>query len=264
MPAMLPGTGSWALVSSLGTHPFPPIYERLQTHGFTPFSLLASRFSLLASRFSLTRGTLAALTLLGIAALPQAAHAQTPAFTPPAGPITADLSAIITVGYTFTVGASAISVTDLGYFDVDLDGLTSSHVVSIWNGAGTQLGTGTVPAGVAGTLTGDYRYVSLGGSPIALSANTTYTIGATTTATGDETPIFVSVGAVAAASGVSLGAARATSGANTFATTDAFGAGHYMTPNFKFILGSTSAPEPGTLALLALGIVGGVVAKRRK
>ena len=162
------------------------------------------------------------------------------------------------------MGASAISVTDLGYYDLGLDGLAASHVVSIWNGAGTQLGTGTVPAGVAGTLTGDYRYVSLGGSPIALSANTTYTIGATMTASGDPTPTFVSAGAVAAASEVSLGAARGILGANTFPTTDQFSSGHYMTPNFKFILGSASAPEPGTLALFALGIVGGVVARRRK
>ena len=162
------------------------------------------------------------------------------------------------------MGASAISVTDLGFYDFGLDGLTTSHVVSIWNGAGTQLGTGTVPAGVAGTLTGDYRYVSLGGSPIALSANTTYTIGATMDNASDVSPITVSAGAVTAASGVSLGAARGISGANTFPTTDAFGVGHYMTPNFKFILGSASAPEPGTLALLALGIVGGVVARRRK
>jgi hypothetical protein len=34
--------------------------------------------------------------------------------------------------------------------------------------------------------------------------------------------------------------------------------------SFQLLSGSSSAPEPGTLALLALGIVGGVVARCRK
>ncbi|WP_309712591.1 DUF4082 domain-containing protein [Armatimonas sp.] len=211
---------------------------------------------------------LVALTLLsGTALTTTTAHAQTTAFTIPSNPALRGVTGF-TVGYTFTVGASAISVTDLGFWDQDQDGLFLSHPITIWNGSGTSLGTATVPSGTGATLDNAYRYVSLGGSPIALAAGQTYTIGAFFPNPGfpnpsDNSPDSISGGSITAASGIALGAARFNP-FNAFPTGDIVGTGQYMAPNFKFTAsGGGAAPEPGTLALLALGGVA-VLAKRRR
>ena len=160
---------------------------------------------------------------LGTVSFAQVAQAQTAAFTPPASPTTSGSNGV-TMGYTFTVGASPISVTDLGFYDAGLNGLVSSHIISIWDGGGTKLGTATVASGTTAPLTGDYRYVSLGAGSITLSANTIYTIGAAFPfATPEQGPIQISAGTVTASSGVTLGAPRYTFGEDVFTTTDATG-----------------------------------------
>ena len=119
-----------------------------------------------------------------------------------------------------------------------------------------------MPSGVAGTLTGEYRYTSI--TPVTLTANTTYTIGAYYLNNPDAYAGSVLSGNITTASGVAYGAARGIPG-NAFPTTDAEGIPNYVNANFKFtVLSGGSAPEPGTLALLALGMVGGIVARRRK
>ncbi len=82
----------------------------------------------------------------------------------------------ITYGTEFMVGATDLIVTSLGAFDKDLDGLGLATKVTIYNTAGVVVASATVPAGLAGSLDGDFRYASLGSS-VTLSANTNYRLG---------------------------------------------------------------------------------------
>ncbi len=263
MPAIPASTGSWASVSSLRTHAFPPIYERLQTHDFTPFSLLASRFSLLASRFSLTRGTLAALALLSLAALAPTAQAQSPAVTGfTTGGLFSTFSAgVDTIGWRFQA-VNALSVSSLGYWDqTPGTDLASSHQVGLWTDAGALLGSVTVQ--VNSGLVGSFRYEPLG-APISLTAGDFYRVGAVdVNADGDLYTSSVT-SLTTDPNIVFTGSARNATTGLTFPDIHTPGGQGRFGPNLLVSAASSSAPEPGTLALLALGIVGGVVARRRK
>jgi hypothetical protein len=82
-----------------------------------------------------------------------------------------------TVGAEFTVGSVDIIVTDLGVYDDFKNGLAFAHDVGIWNlSSATPIASATVPSGTTGFLSGTYRFVEI--SPLTLSANTTYRIGA--------------------------------------------------------------------------------------
>jgi len=54
----------------------------------------------------------------------------------------------------------AISVTSLGWWDYDADGLAASHQVGIWNTAGTLLLSATVASGTADPLIDRFRFNS--------------------------------------------------------------------------------------------------------
>ena len=80
----------------------------------------------------------------------------------------------VTFGTPFVVGASPITITSLGFFDRDNNGLGASHVVAIYNQASqTLLGQVTVQAGTASTLHDGTRWEQLGTS-ITLDAGTAY------------------------------------------------------------------------------------------
>ncbi len=81
-----------------------------------------------------------------------------------------------TLGSSFTVGSIPVSVFSLGVWDSNADGLAVAKPVGLWNSTGTLLASATVPAGTTGTLVGEFRYTSI--TPIVLSANTSYTVGA--------------------------------------------------------------------------------------
>jgi fibronectin-binding autotransporter adhesin len=72
------------------------------------------------------------------------------------------------LGCGFTVN-TPIVVTQLGFYDSGLDGLTTSHVVMLTdNTSGSNVyATETVPLGTAGMLSGGYRFVTLP-TPITL------------------------------------------------------------------------------------------------
>lgn len=207
------------------------------------------------------------LCLAALAALPGRGQAQASAFSFTGG-VPFVPSGVATFGYTFTVGSSPISVTELGFWDHNLDGLGESHPITLWDAGGIAVpgGSATVPAGTAGALIGNYRYESLG-APLTLAAGATYTIGATWPGpVTDPTAIIVGAGNITAAPGVSYGAARSAFGATTYSTTDSIGAGNYVSPNFRFTVlsGAGAAPEPGTLALLALGGLAALGRGRRR
>ena len=81
-----------------------------------------------------------------------------------------------TLGFQFAVGSTPKLLASLGVFDSGRDGLATSHAIGIWNSAGTLLASGVVPAGTAGRLENQFRYIDI--TPITLLAGQTYTIGA--------------------------------------------------------------------------------------
>ncbi|MCC9602287.1 DUF4082 domain-containing protein [Stieleria sp. JC731] len=95
---------------------------------------------------------------------------------PPGDFTTAGPTTNNTYGYTFRVGASDVSLTQLGYFDDFGDGLAASHEVGLWTAGGDLLRSSTVPSGAVSPLEEFYRMVDV--NPITLSANETYVIGA--------------------------------------------------------------------------------------
>jgi hypothetical protein len=239
------------------------------------------RFSFLVSRFSLTRGTLApkstiaALTLLSLAALPHTAQAQAVISNSLLSNSTSGSSLQATSfrkAFGFTTSATgSFSFTSLGITARFASGIADAQILGgIYSDAGgipsaTQLvafNSVTVPT----TQTTPTVYTFTPVSAFSLSPSTTYWVslfGASDTDiavwTINASNNFPSVTGAGAGDISLLG--------YTFSTNGGGGWGVSATSNALTITlasGGSSAPEPGTLALLALGIVGGVVAKRRK
>ena len=82
----------------------------------------------------------------------------------------------VTVGWQF-VPQHDMLVTDLGFFDIGSVGLNTFHEVGIWDGDQRLLVSATVPAGTAAPLLGEFRYVAI--EPLLLQAGNAYVIGAT-------------------------------------------------------------------------------------
>ena len=83
-----------------------------------------------------------------------------------------------TVGFSFTTAsAKGVTVNSLGAYDLQQDGLAGTVDVGIWLDGGALVASATVPAGIAGMLSGAYRYVALA-SPVTPLGNTQYRIGA--------------------------------------------------------------------------------------
>lgn len=82
-----------------------------------------------------------------------------------------------TVGSRFTVGPADLTVTALGEWDWQADGLPSPILVGLWDaGTGELLASVTVPAGTAGALRNtDFRFVDLA-APVVLQSGRTYTL----------------------------------------------------------------------------------------
>ncbi len=215
------------------------------------------------SRFSLIRGTLAALTLLGLAALPNTAQAQSPAVT---GFTTGSTFTSFgngvngeTIGWRFQA-VTVLNVSSLGYWDqTPGTPLASSHQVGLWTDSGTLLGNVTVQ--VNSGLVGSFRYEPLG-SPITLTAGDFYRVGALDLSSdGDNYTSNVTSLTTDPRITFTGSTRNNTNEGFTFPAVHGAGIQGRFGPN---LLIAAAAPEPGTLALLALGIVGGIVARRRK
>ena len=77
------------------------------------------------------------------------------------------------VGWRFDVN-TAIILTDIGIFNGDIDGLTSSHEVGLWDSSGTLLTSGV--AGPGGGVLGPFTDTDV--ADVVLSPGERYTIGA--------------------------------------------------------------------------------------
>jgi len=160
------------------------------------------------------------------------------------------------VGWRFDTNTDII-VTDLGVYSGALnpDGLTSSHMVGIWDSNGNLLTSTT--AGPGGTVVGDWTYADT--ADITLTAGDRYTVGAGYNL--DDGDSYVSgpssIDLAPEINPTTNGVFPDESNLGfTFPGSDSTNLGRFG-PNFLFV----PVPAPSALALLGLG---GLVAARRR
>jgi len=148
------------------------------------------------------------------------------------------------VGWQFSTNSST-TVTHLGYYDFDQDGLNTSHEVAIWTNAGALVTSATVSP--SDPLDGGFRYTSI--PSVALASGATYVIGAVTG--GSDKYGGVGSNPFSTHPNINYLEGRFdVSTVLTFPTGPAFQEPSIFGPSFKI----DTIPEPATLALAGLGL----------
>ena len=159
-------------------------------------------------------------------------------------------------GMVFTVGSSAILVTNLGSYNGKVE--TSTIGIYAYSGGINGNSVGSALGGTANVVTtsardGSFSYVDVSNRSITLNANTQYIIVANNSGTlWTATTADIN----ANASGITFNGYRYASGAfdPTMGLDTSYWSSAYMGPNFQF----TAVPAPGAMALLGVaGLVGG-------
>jgi hypothetical protein len=158
------------------------------------------------------------------------------------------------VGWQFDVLAPT-TVTGLGWFDDNADGLSLAHQVGIWDPSGTLLTSTTIPAGTGAPFDGQFRTVAV--APITLLPGNGYIVGGENFAASTDRiasnvtsqTLFPTLRYIDATfSPIGSGFVRP-------ATFSAATTGFYG-PSF-------SVPEPATAAVLLLGSIGLLMRRRQ-
>jgi hypothetical protein len=181
-----------------------------------------------------------------------------------------------TLGDVFTP-SSDITVTNLGVFDYQDNGLGETHAVGIFDKSGALLASTSVSAGTANPLDDHFRYAAI--APLKLTAGQTYTIAALYLTLSDVIG-YANIGGISANPDIGLpgfSARYALTGAtDLYFPTDTVlaSAPFYIGPNFLYTITNSpsigaqtpsAAPLPPSLLLLGSGLVGlGLLGRRRK
>lgn len=204
------------------------------------------------SRFPLSLASLSAIIVCALVAIP--ASAQTTALTFTGSTTQNPVNSVF--GWRFSL-ASPVTITALGIYDFGANGLTDSHPVSIWTTTGTQLLTTTVASGTSAPLDSGFRFSS--GVTVVSGSTTlpagTYIVGAGYPTGADLVVNNVTAGNMTTATGVTYLQNQLAGGVFAFPSETIAGQERgYFGANFQFTAVSSTAPEPATFALLALGI----------
>ncbi len=173
-----------------------------------------------------------------------------------------------TFGFAFTVGQSSLRVSALGVYDENGNGLVNSNTVGIWTDSGTLLGSATVSAGSGGTLTSNFRYISV--TPFDLISGQSYRIGAFSAPFNEETGfinVFLPTNGFAMSGDITLiGQVRSVSYTPAFAfPTDGPFSGQLAVRGNALYSVITAVPEPSTYAaIFGLASLGFAAYRRRK
>jgi hypothetical protein len=166
------------------------------------------------------------------------------------------------VGWQFDV-LSPLTVTNLLWFDQDLDGLNTAHTVGIWDGAGTLLGSATIPSGTGATLDGIWRSVAV--TPFNLAVGSGYIVGGTNLSNStDRLAANVSQIVDARISFVDATFSNLTA-PNVLVRPTSFSTATtgFYGPSFA-VNDVNGVPEPSTIAIWSLlGFVGAAVRRRK-
>lgn len=167
-----------------------------------------------------------------------------------------------TRGFAFNVTAP-ILVTHLSIFDSVHDGMETAHDIGMWDPLGNLISFGTVAAGTANPLLGDFRIVDV--PDFILPVGNGYVVGAQYVPTTVDVQRFEWDSATTVP-GIEFVEGRiildVTSLTRPTDTDEQIARGLI---GGSFVVGNASAaaPEPGTLAFLALPALG-MIARRRK
>ncbi len=164
-----------------------------------------------------------------------------------------------TVGWEFTLTAP-VTVTSLGFYDVDGDGLLYDHDVAIWDAEANELVAGVV--GNDDPLIGGFRWVDV--TPTLLAAGV-YRIGAVISPLGVYTLDDQYIGgatSITTAAPVSHTGAVGLLGGFGYPETYSPGSRGRFGPNFEFE--SDAVPEPGAAGLVLMGLAAVAVVRGRR
>ncbi|MFO1199688.1 MAG: PEP-CTERM sorting domain-containing protein [Burkholderiaceae bacterium] len=211
-------------------------------------------------------------SLLAVAALAGSLAAALPAQAAPTPAVSVSGSgqfandADWTLGWTFTTGPQALSVTALGlWVEQAYGGSLAPLPVAIWNASG---GSAVASANVGACYPnqepaghGGFCYGSI--APVVLAANTEFVIGGLFLHT-NLTNYSWDWSTFSVAPGLTFGHAVSRSG-GTFGVPNgddtAWASNGWFGPNFKFEV--SDVPAPGTLALLGIGALAAALRRRR-
>lgn len=162
-------------------------------------------------------------------------------------------------GWDF-VSSTDITVTELGLWDGNDDGMSISHDIGIFDSFGVLLASGTISNGTGDTLIDHFRYVDI--PDVLVTTGASYTI-AYYSATESSDSLITSASTLLLVPEITISNARwgyapGLSVPTNTTNEDRFG------PNFMFEVSAVPEPETYAMLLAGLGLLGFMASRRKE